>query len=57
MVPLAWTETLARQLEDVGAQPYELHTVRGDNHNISAHFGVAMQRTVAFFDRHVKGQP
>jgi dipeptidyl aminopeptidase/acylaminoacyl peptidase len=40
----------------VDAQPYELHTYPGDNHNISANFGVAMQRTVAFFDEYVKGQ-
>jgi hypothetical protein len=25
----------------------------GDNHNISANFGVAMPRTVAFFDKYV----
>jgi dienelactone hydrolase len=57
MVPLAWTETLARQLEEVNAQPYEMHTYAGDNHNISANFGVAMPRTVAFIDQYVKGQP
>lgn len=54
MVPLAWSETLDEDLEGVDAQPYELHTYPGDNHNISANFGVAMQRTVAFFDEYVK---
>jgi hypothetical protein len=27
----------------------------GDNHNISANFGTAAQRSVAFFDQYVKG--
>jgi fermentation-respiration switch protein FrsA (DUF1100 family) len=56
MVPVEWAETLAQELEDVDQQPYELYTYPGDNHNISANFGVAMQRTVAFFDQYVKGQ-
>jgi dipeptidyl aminopeptidase/acylaminoacyl peptidase len=56
MVPVAWAETLAQELEDVDHQPYELYAYPGDNHNINANFGVAMQRTVAFFDQYVKGQ-
>jgi dienelactone hydrolase len=55
MVPLAWSEALVQELEAVG-QPYEFYTYPGDNHNISANFGVAMQRTLAFFDKYVKGQ-
>ena len=39
----------------VNKQPCELYTYPGDNHNISANFGVAMQRTVVFYDRYVKG--
>ena len=56
MVPVAWSETLVQALEDVDQQPHELYTYPGDNHNIGANFGVAMQRTVAFFDQYVKGQ-
>ncbi|MCB0047659.1 MAG: alpha/beta fold hydrolase [Caldilineaceae bacterium] len=56
MVPLAWSETLAQQLDAADQQPYDLFTYSGDNHNISANFGIAMQRTVAFFDQYVKGQ-
>jgi dienelactone hydrolase len=57
MVPVAWSETLAKELKVTGNQPYfELYTYPGDNHNINANFGVAMQRTVAFFDKYVKGQ-
>ena len=37
-------------------QSYTLYTYPGDDHNISANFGVAMQRTVAFFDQYVKGE-
>jgi len=55
MVPVTWSETLAQELEEVDSQPYELYTYQGDNHNISANFDIAMQRTVAFFDRYVKG--
>lgn len=56
MVPVEWAETLAQELEVVDQPPYELFTYPGDNHNINANFGVAMQRTVAFFDQYVKGQ-
>jgi len=28
---------------------------QGDNHDVSANFGAAMRRSVAFFDPHVKG--
>jgi dienelactone hydrolase len=53
MVPLAWSETLAGELQ-AAAIPYEFYTYPGDNHNISENFGVAMQRTLAFFDAYVK---
>jgi fermentation-respiration switch protein FrsA (DUF1100 family) len=57
MVPLAWAETLDQQLKAASQQPHEFYTYPGDNHNISANFNLAMQRTVAFFDTYVKGQP
>lgn len=57
MVPVAWSETLVQELDEVDSQPYQqLYTYPGDNHNISANFDIAMQRTIAFFDRNVKGQ-
>lgn len=56
MVPLAWAQTLETELSAVGVQPHELYTYEGDNHNISANFDAAMQRTIAFFDTYVKGQ-
>lgn len=57
MVPLAWAETLVEELKAVDRQPFEFYTYPGDNHNISANFSVAMQRTLAFFDQYVKNQP
>jgi uncharacterized protein len=32
----------------------ELYLYEGDNHNISNNFGLAMQRTIEFFDRYLK---
>ena len=37
------------------AQASELYTYKGDDHNIANSFGQAMQRSVAFFDRYLKG--
>ncbi len=53
-VPVAWSETLYTRLQEAG-QTAELHLYQGDDHNISANFGIAAQRSVAFFDRYVKG--
>ena len=36
-------------------KPVELYTYPGDNHNINGNFVTAMQRTIAFFDKYVKG--
>ena len=56
MVPLAWSQTLDKELKASARQPYEFYSYPGDNHNINANFNVAMQRTVAFFDKYVKGR-
>ncbi|MDX1612785.1 MAG: alpha/beta fold hydrolase [Candidatus Promineifilaceae bacterium] len=56
MVPLAWSETLVEELEAIGDSAYEFYTYPDDNHNIVVNYGVAMQRTVDFFDMYVKGQ-
>jgi dipeptidyl aminopeptidase/acylaminoacyl peptidase len=53
-MPLEFSQTLAEQLTAAG-QPGELYVYEGDNHNLSGFFSLAMQRTVEFFDRHVKG--
>ena len=53
-VPLAASETLYRQMLEAG-KPVELYTYEGDDHNLSQYFGLAMQRTIEFFDQYLKG--
>jgi dipeptidyl aminopeptidase/acylaminoacyl peptidase len=53
-VPLAASETLFQEMQAAG-QPVELYTYPGDNHNIANSFGLAMQRSIEFFDEYVKG--
>ncbi|HKZ87036.1 MAG TPA: alpha/beta fold hydrolase [Anaerolineae bacterium] len=53
-VPLAASETLYRQMLEAG-KPVELYTYEGDDHNLAQSFGLAMQRTIEFFDKYLKG--
>jgi uncharacterized protein len=53
-VPVEASQTLYKEMQAAG-MPVELYTYAGDNHNISGHFTTAMQRTIAFFDKYVKG--
>ncbi|MGC9466948.1 MAG: alpha/beta hydrolase family protein [Anaerolineae bacterium] len=52
-VPITWSESLYARLQETG-QDAELYVYQGDDHNISANFGTAIQRSVEFFDRYVK---
>lgn len=52
-VPVLFSEILYDQGQEAG-MPIELYEYPGDNHNISGHFGTAMARSVAFFDRWLK---
>jgi alpha-beta hydrolase superfamily lysophospholipase len=52
-VPLFMSETLAQQIRAIGG-PVELHVYPGDNHDIGGNLGLALARSVAFFDAHVK---
>jgi fermentation-respiration switch protein FrsA (DUF1100 family) len=54
-VPVATSQELYKEMQAAG-KTVELYTYPGDNHNINGNFNVAMQRTVAFFDKYVKGQ-
>ena len=54
-VPAAFSSTLARQMRAAG-QTVESYTYAGDDHNLSRSFSTAMSRSVAFFDRHLKGR-
>jgi len=53
-VPVAASKTLNEEMQAAG-KPVELYTYPGDNHNINGNFVIAMQRTIAFFDKYVKG--
>jgi dipeptidyl aminopeptidase/acylaminoacyl peptidase len=53
-VPVEFSEDLYTRLQEAG-QAAELYLYTNDNHNISNSFGAAMQRSVQFFDHHVKG--
>lgn len=53
-VPLEFSVILNQQILDVGGT-VEFYTYEGDNHNLSNFFTLAMQRSIAFFDRYVKG--
>jgi dipeptidyl aminopeptidase/acylaminoacyl peptidase len=52
-VPPAFSETLAEQLVAAG-RTAEFYSYDGDDHNLSQNLSVALERSVAFFDQHVK---
>lgn len=54
-VPVEFSEDLYARLQEA-RQPAELYLYENDSHNISNGFGTAMQRSVQFFDEHVKGR-
>lgn len=54
-VPVLFSELLNKQIAAAGGSS-ELFTYAGDDHNISASFNTAMQRSIAFFDKHVKSR-
>ncbi len=53
-VPYEFSQTLAAELQAVG-RPAEFFTYANDDHNLSRNLTVALQRSVAFFDKYVKG--
>lgn len=53
-VPVEFSETLDKQLK-LAKKESELYIYEGDDHNIAANLGVALDRSVAFFDKYVKG--
>lgn len=54
-VPVEFSENLSTQLQDAG-QTVEYFTYENDDHNISNNFSLAMERSLAFFDKYVKGE-
>ena len=53
-VPLQFSQTLANDLHAAN-KPVDLYTYAGADHNIAQGFTLAMSRSVAFFDRYLKG--
>jgi dipeptidyl aminopeptidase/acylaminoacyl peptidase len=53
-VPPVLSELLFHELLAVGV-PVELYVYEGDDHDITANFVTAMQLSIEFFDRYVKG--
>jgi len=53
-VPWEFSQGLADDL-NAADRENQLFLYDGDNHNITGNFGVAMRRTIAFFDTYVKG--
>ena len=52
-VPVIFSEILQAEAEAAGV-PSELYLYEGDDHNIAANYWTAMNRSVAFFDIHLK---
>ena len=52
-VPYEFSETLHQQLQKAG-KTSEVYIYPGDDHDITSNFGIAMQRSVEFFDRYLK---
>ncbi len=54
-VPYEFSQTLSDQVQAAG-KTVELYSYPGDDHNLSKHLALALQRSVAFFDKYVKGK-
>jgi uncharacterized protein len=52
-VPWRFSQELYQQAQSAG-QFAEFYTYESDDHNLSKNFSIAMQRSIAFFDQHVK---
>ena len=52
-VPVAFSETLDEQLKAAG-KTSELFIYPGDDHNLAGNLGVALNRSVEFFDKYLK---
>ena len=52
-VPVEFSQTLEKQMKEAG-KTVELYTYPGDDHNMASNFSVASQRSVEFFDKHLK---
>jgi dipeptidyl aminopeptidase/acylaminoacyl peptidase len=55
-VPLEFSKILSEQVKQAN-KTVELYTYKGDNHNLSHYFSLAMTRTIKFFDTYLKTPP
>lgn len=53
-VPIEFSQSLADKLKAVNV-PHEYFVYHGDDHNLSKGIGIALRRSVAWFDKYVKG--
>lgn len=53
-VPFEFSEKLYEQVKQAGKR-VEFYSYQGDNHNLSINFSTAMQRSIQFFNKYVKG--
>jgi dipeptidyl aminopeptidase/acylaminoacyl peptidase len=54
-VPYEFSQKLYNELLAAGQMTSEFYTYEGDNHNLAVSFSLAMRRTIAFFDKYLKG--
>ncbi len=54
-VPYEFSQTLRDQVQAAG-KTVEFYSYPGDDHNLSKHLALALQRSVAFFDKYVKAK-
>jgi dipeptidyl aminopeptidase/acylaminoacyl peptidase len=54
-VPYEFSQTLTGQVQAAG-KTVEFYSYPGDDHNLSKHLTLALQRSVAFFDKYVKAK-
>jgi fermentation-respiration switch protein FrsA (DUF1100 family) len=55
-VPVKFSQDLYQQILSASSTvPVEYYEYVGDNHNLGNYFNLAMQRTIVFFDRYLKG--
>ena len=52
-VPYVFSETVAKDIQNV-AGTVEFYSYPGDDHNLANSFGLAMSRTIAYFDKYLK---
>lgn len=52
-VPVMFSQKLETQMKEAG-KPVELYVYQGDDHNLANNLGVALQRSVEYFDKYLK---